>query len=383
MSLHPVVAQRSSTVSEVSESASSASAQAPGPVRSVTAADIPFVPGLAFGLAVHTPANETPTGGLTNIAQGDYEMVVAIRNVDPNGFLSSVRIEARNENGESLDLTIQRRVAAADLASSRLQIMGFHTDDPTAIEGTTSLGPSLGVMRDLVATGRSQYSTRNFRGLATNDGELVRATDTPVAFPILLNGERVEIPAVRATGELRYGRNFREWEFLLLDHPTHPVTLRFAVGNENAALDAAPPVAVRQVVRINFPLDEAEDEALEESLSRECRVEVPGVYFDFNRDTLDPESNRALGSIAAVLRRQPDWNVAIEGHTDNVGSDAYNLDLSARRAETVQRALIQDFAVGRGRLSAQGFGENRPVETNDTIEGRARNRRVELVRNCP
>jgi outer membrane protein OmpA-like peptidoglycan-associated protein len=80
--------------------------------------------------------------------------------------------------------------------------------------------------------------------------------------------------------------------------------------------------------------------------------------------------------------RQADWRITIEGHTDNVGTDAYNQDLSTRRAAAVKDALVRDFKVPAGRLTTAGFGESRPRETNDTIAGRARNRRVELVRDC-
>ena len=88
-----------------------------------------------------------------------------------------------------------------------------------------------------------------------------------------------------------------------------------------------------------------------------------------------------LSEIAGLLKRQT-WQIAIEGHTDNVGSDAYNHDLSTRRAAAVKDALVRDFGVAAGRLTTAGFGESRPRETNETIAGRARNRRVELVRDC-
>jgi outer membrane protein OmpA-like peptidoglycan-associated protein len=135
------------------------------------------------------------------------------------------------------------------------------------------------------------------------------------------------------------------------------------------------------VVRIDFPV--ADDRQIEAALGTQCRVEVPGIYFDFDRATLKPESGHALTTIADLLRRHPDWSLRIEGHTDNVGGDAYNQDLSTRRAAAVQGALVREFAIAPVRLTSAGFGAHRPVETNDTIAGRARNRRVELVRNCP
>jgi hypothetical protein len=199
-----------------------------------------------------------------------------------------------------------------------------------------------------------------------------------VPFKVLINGRRVELPAMRVTGTLAYNGNLRPWEFDLLDHPTFPLTLRFAVGGIG---ESFPFVAetTREIVRIDFP--SAERSEVESALTNDCRVEVPGVYFDFNRATINEQSTTALQSIAEVLRRHP-WSVTVEGHTDNVGSDAYNEDLSTRRAAAVRDALVRDHGVAAARLSSAGFGEKRPRETNDTIAGRARNRRVELVRDC-
>jgi outer membrane protein OmpA-like peptidoglycan-associated protein len=399
LALQVAFAQRSTTISESAEpaaanateseaSASDAPAawralrrpQASSPRRLAAATDIPLVAGLTFGVAMHSPNETTPLARLGDIAQGDYEMIVAITTVDAEGVVSQTRVEARDQNDQPLNLDIKRRVPVEDLAGSRLQILGFHTDEPLEIEGTTSLGPSLAVMRDLAATGRAEYALRDFSSLPTQSGELRRAQESPILFPILMNGERVELPATYATADLYVNDRFRSWEHIFLDHPVHPVTLFFAVRAENAGLDSEP-MAVRQIVRIDFP--SADDEALESALSTECRVEVPGVYFDFNRDTLNPQSSRALEAIADMLARQPDWQIAIEGHTDNVGRDAYNADLSARRAAAVQRALVGELGIAPTRLTSEGFGESRPVESNDTIEGRARNRRVELVRDCP
>jgi OOP family OmpA-OmpF porin len=80
------------------------------------------------------------------------------------------------------------------------------------------------------------------------------------------------------------------------------------------------------------------------------------------------------------MKRNPDWKLSIEGHTDSVASDRYNVELSGRRAASVKAALGERFAIAGARLTTTGYGESRPQDRNNTLEGRARNRRVELVR---
>jgi outer membrane protein OmpA-like peptidoglycan-associated protein len=87
-----------------------------------------------------------------------------------------------------------------------------------------------------------------------------------------------------------------------------------------------------------------------------------------------------LEEIAGVLARHPDWILRIDGHTDGIGGEAANLDLSQRRAASVKAALVRRHGIAAARLSTGGYGENRPKASNDTPEGRALNRRVELTR---
>jgi outer membrane protein OmpA-like peptidoglycan-associated protein len=119
---------------------------------------------------------------------------------------------------------------------------------------------------------------------------------------------------------------------------------------------------------------------LEQELEKTGRVKIYDIYFDFRSDQLRPESKKVLDEIAQVMRDHPDWKLSVEGNTDNIGGDDYNLDLSKRRAASVKTALVSQYDVAGDRLNTTGFGRSHPVDTNDTIEGRARNRRVELAR---
>ena len=76
------------------------------------------------------------------------------------------------------------------------------------------------------------------------------------------------------------------------------------------------------------------------------------------------------------MRRYPRANVELEGHTDNMGSDAYNMNLSRRRVESVKKYLVDKFNISASRISTVGYGESKPVSSNDTAAGRQRNRRV-------
>jgi outer membrane protein OmpA-like peptidoglycan-associated protein len=107
-------------------------------------------------------------------------------------------------------------------------------------------------------------------------------------------------------------------------------------------------------------------------------VSMPDVLFDFNQSTLRPGAREKLAKVAGVLLAYPDLEVAVEGHTDNVGSDEYNQRLSDRRAESVRSYLTQQ-GIGESSIAARGFGESRPVVSNDSDAGRQQNRRVELV----
>ncbi len=117
------------------------------------------------------------------------------------------------------------------------------------------------------------------------------------------------------------------------------------------------------------------------SLANAKRVAVYGIYFDFASATLKPESAPVLKEIADALKANPSWKLTIEGHTDDVGGQDYNLDLSKRRAQAVKAALVQTYHIAASRLTTVGYGYSRPKASNDTAEGRALNRRVELVRN--
>ena len=102
------------------------------------------------------------------------------------------------------------------------------------------------------------------------------------------------------------------------------------------------------------------------------------VLFDTGKSVLKSGTNRTLDQLAEFLRDNPSRKVMIEGHTDSVGPDAYNQGLSEERAGSVRLALL-DRGIGADRIRVRGFGESYPVATNESAEGRQRNRRVEVI----
>ena len=115
------------------------------------------------------------------------------------------------------------------------------------------------------------------------------------------------------------------------------------------------------------------------SIAGSGSVALYGILFDFNQAVVKPESEPALTEIAKYLSGEPATKVLIVGHTDNVGSYAFNLDLSQRRASAVVDALVARFRVARERMTPIGVSFASPVASNRDEAGRAKNRRVALV----
>lgn len=132
------------------------------------------------------------------------------------------------------------------------------------------------------------------------------------------------------------------------------------------------------VVEVAALQQEVQANAIFDALSRDGRIALQ-IQFDTGKATIRSESLGQIGQAADALRKNPGLAVAIEGHTDNVGQPAANKTLSEQRARAVLAALVE-HGVESARLSARGFGSERPVADNATEEGRARNRRVELVK---
>lgn len=106
--------------------------------------------------------------------------------------------------------------------------------------------------------------------------------------------------------------------------------------------------------------------------------ETSGVYFATDKFAIEGQSREALMSLANIFKEYPNTNILVEGHTDSTGSDAYNLTLSKNRAQAVTNFLVSQ-GISTGRIDTKWYGEAQPKYDNSTVEGRSKNRRVELA----
>ncbi len=126
-------------------------------------------------------------------------------------------------------------------------------------------------------------------------------------------------------------------------------------------------------------METLEASAMAKAMSETGKVAIYGILFDTASATIKPESKPSLDQIAALLKKDAKLTLHLVGHTDGQGKLEANFDLSKRRAEAVKAALVKDYAIAAARLTANGVASLAPVAPNTSEEGRAKNRRVELV----
>jgi OOP family OmpA-OmpF porin len=120
-------------------------------------------------------------------------------------------------------------------------------------------------------------------------------------------------------------------------------------------------------------------EAFAKEIGEKGKVAIYGIHFDTNKTEIKPDSETALKEVSKLFSQNPNLKLYIVGHTDNVGEFSYNMKLSQARAESVVKELTTKYGVASGRVMPYGVGPLSPVASNKTEEGRAKNRRVELI----
>lgn len=350
---------------------------------------------------------------------GDYESIKEITGVTDEAVLMNYSADHIPDPGNPFDkeqqnrpprpgrqsVHTQRRILREDLQNAREYEEMFSPAAPLTFPGTTALGVSAAVLNGVkggsevpftyhqggmkgalgnllgglggLTAGQqdmpkeSRDAMEEMKKLAKVNCPMKRADQKTYAFPVLVNGQRRELPAIRATcvseGDTA--------DFYFLDDPENALALTWKLGANDRL----------QVVKIEYTETRVEGapaapSEIERKLEEQQPAVVYGIYFDFASAEIRPQSKPTLDEIAGILRAHPDWKLSVSGHTDNVGGDAFNAELSKKRAEAVKQALALDYHVAAGRLTTAGYGASSPVDTNETMEGRARNRRVELAR---
>jgi outer membrane protein OmpA-like peptidoglycan-associated protein len=318
--------------------------------------------------------------------QGDYEGSIRVDAVDAQ----SVTLVS-----SALHVEIDTRMARSTMGDARTYREVWTTADPEVIAGATSMMVSSALLNELATKGSTRMTIIPNTGSGKSGsmldqvgviakavfsdststgtlytGTLRRIEPGAVPFSLLINGHPSSVAAMHARGMVVAHDDSMNIELYILDDPSLPIVLQSgAVGGEGG-----------RVIKITYPDSTARSE-LEQQLASKRPAEVYDIYFDYNEATITPQSGVALRDIADIMRRHPDWRLDIVGHTDSIGgSGAGNMTLSARRATAVSAALTSRYGVAAGRLSTRGEGGGVPVATNSTLEGRAKNRRVELRR---
>jgi outer membrane protein OmpA-like peptidoglycan-associated protein len=361
--------------------------------------------------AAEEPADTTPriplASGLVIVAvlqfpEGDRENVITVERATATGAEYSWQYVEYQDGVQVESGTFTRFVRAEDLAAATRLHTLYKVGDQADYPGYTAFSVSSAAFEALRTTGEAAYSVVEWSqqdlpegmlarlpgmlmigGLLSHSirlrGSLYRMAEEPEPFEVLLNGERIVVPALRARGRFAYQDRHREADYWMLADAAHPLLLRMTEGEH-----------AWQVIRIDLPdaimagtsgMESVDAPAFESQLAEECRAELAGVYFAFGTAELHDASRERLGEVHRLLARHPDWALTVEGHTDSIGDDASNLRLSQARAEAVVGWLSQQ-GIAANRLGARGYGASQPRESNDTIEGRARNRRVEITRTC-
>jgi outer membrane protein OmpA-like peptidoglycan-associated protein len=152
------------------------------------------------------------------------------------------------------------------------------------------------------------------------------------------------------------------------DFPKAP--LKVQKGQVVAALDIVTSKAIENKMVTAADMADA--------LATKGFIALYGVYFDTDKTNIKPESTKTLDEVASLLKIDRSLRLEISGHTDNTGAADHNQKLSEGRAQAVVDALVKSYGIDPGRLQAKGYGATKPVASNDTEDGRAKNRRVEL-----
>lgn len=341
------------------------SAAARSPEPTATAAGdgrIPVVPGLRIVTAAHRLSDRRDLEVFKDVLAADSDAVTVV---------STLGAPSTTE-GPTAQNTYVRRILRSDLLTARCHAENYAGDQSLSGPGMTWLSVSRAILLEIRATGESEIglsneADRSGRGPITLWGTLRRVGPGSRPFTLVLDDSIAHLPVFLVRGTFRHRDTEVPVELEILDDIDNPMVVSSCCIRSKDRL-----------VRIQRPHAAGQ---IEKALSETRETVVYGITFEFASATIQPESERVLSEIADVMRRHTDWRLSIQGHTDSIGTAQSNADLSSQRAEAVKAWLVGQLgADAESRLTSAGLGESAPKSDNGTLEGRAANRRVELIR---
>ena len=323
------------------------------PVESISAKDpvipctpAPFPAQTAARIPLQAATTVTTAWGIKN---GDVEGRMSIVSVGPTSVsMRSVSEAYKDDDGHDWKSSgSPHTVCNGDFATADTFATVTGLNMPEIVHGLTRLrlsdksfqevksaGKTYLVYWDVLSNGDSVKPTHS-------GGVLTRVEAQDVSYPMIVNDQRVNLPAVHLTGisdpvgkdpTPKKDRTFHSAvDMYVIDDPLDPLVLMFKFKDPHAH-DGKFRI---EVTKIDYSVPHPVN-LVEKQLAEQKRAVTWGIYFDFNKDTIKPESAPVLKQIVQAMTDNPDWKLTVEGNTDNIGGDAYNLDLSKRRAAAVK-----------------------------------------------
>jgi outer membrane protein OmpA-like peptidoglycan-associated protein len=335
--------------------------------ESVSAQVVPYRVGTTFTFA---------TKPVDSDIRPDFERVLTVTAVSPEETrMDDSWSYIERTTGKPRSFIYHRTFSRRETAFARRIWMAEVSGDTAQHRGTSYMMASSTVMRLLRSNGEVGVTLLYYRDVE-DAGTLQRVEPAAVPVSILVNGQRYAVPAIHARLTVLGGAPSgpSSYDLWFADDTNHAWLLRSHVMQGGVA-------GSQDLVRVDWT-DAGTQSQLARAMTTSCRAQIYGIHFATGSADVTPESAPTLDEIADLLRREPGWRITIEGHTDSIGGSAYNQSLSDRRAAAVKDTLVARYKIEPGRLTTVGFGLGRPIETNATLAGRARNRRVELTRVC-
>jgi outer membrane protein OmpA-like peptidoglycan-associated protein len=303
------------------------------------------------------------TTAFTNSFGPDAESWITMTAVSPE----AIEVGYRSARG----VVASRQILQADRAGASTLVLGYASRMPHVIPNTTSLGLSSAQLRELRSTGQTAMSIIYDTALSRMSGRLTLVAQG-IRMPVLVGGDSVEVPVLHAHGEFADGRHSAAGDLFILDNQNNPVLIQYSLSFSGEIQPRT-----EKITRVTAGA--SEQAKMEQALRTLKRYDLYGIHFDFDKASIQPQAVSLINDIAVTLKNNPTWTLRIVGHTDSIGDANYNLKLSGERAASVKTALVER-GVAANRLETQGAGASDPKASNATLQGRALNRRVELIR---